>query len=528
MSNTADNSQKAILVNVSSSLATKFLKITLLVWVNQFLLKRIAPEEYSLLPLVMSLLIFADIFRNLFVDGIGRYIVEADAKNDKLGVQTIVSSMWPILLLVSACFAGLGSLTIVFIDSLLAIEAGYVAQARIMLGLLVCIFCLEVLLAPFTVGLYVKSKFTHINALTLFTELIRITIVICLLFGLGPRVMWLVIGSFSAQILNLLVQVFYTRKLLPDVKIVKEYFSLAKAKQLISFGAWSSVGNLSQFSINTVPFLLLGHFGSAVQVSIFHLGRLPELNLRNLALAGVQPIQPMLTARFSTDGQDTINELYYRGGRYHLWATLLFVAPLVVFSKIVATKYAGEGYSQAGLVMLILFASYPIIWASAMFYRISHAIGEVSSFFKCEIVDAILKIAAVSLLVIVFKMGAVGAALGISIATILVHIFTIWPQGLKMVSGNWHRFFKETIIPGCLPFLSAVMLCLLCKLFFHTYSWYLLGGIMGASVLGYLSILYLYCTDDFDKSLVQKIVEKAKLTLKRILDRKFKKSSSPV
>ena len=151
-------SQKNFMINIVSSFGTKLLQITLLVWVNQFLLKRIAPEEYSLLPLVMSLLIFADVFRNMFVDGLGRFMVEADAKNDRRGIQEVVSSMWPILLAVSVLFAVLGGTSIYFIDDLLNIDAVYTGQARIMLGLLVCMFCFDVILAPFSVGLYVKKE----------------------------------------------------------------------------------------------------------------------------------------------------------------------------------------------------------------------------------------------------------------------------------------------------------------------------------------------------------------------------------
>ncbi|MGJ8677696.1 MAG: hypothetical protein ACSHX0_09280 [Akkermansiaceae bacterium] len=524
MSVDTQTSQKSFMINIVTSLGTKLLQITLLVWVNQYLLRRVDPEEYSLLPLVMSLLIFADIFRNMFVDGLGRFMVEADAKNDGKGIQQLVSSMWPLLLLVGIVFGFLGGVAIFFIDEILAIDAVYQLQARIMLGLLVCMFCLDVLLAPFSVGLYVKQKFVHINAITLMTELVRIVIVLSLLLGVGPQVMWLVCASFTAQCLNLLIRCYYTRKLIPDAKVVRGGFSPTIAKQLMGFGAWSSVGNFTNFAMNTVPILLLGHFGTAIQVSMFHLGRLPEVNIRKLAIAAVQPAQPMLTARFAMDGKESLNESYFRGGRYHLWATLLLVAPLVVFAETVSTLYAGETYAGAGMVMVVLFLSYPVIWASAMFYRISHATGDIADFYKCEIFDAILKILLVVLFVVVLKWGALGAALGITIATVIVHLWTIWPQGLKMVSGRWSTFFRSTFIPGCGPFAGALVVSIMARFFFNPSSWLSLGAAAAAAVTVYLLVMLFFCADDFDKGLVKKMIMKLKKIVAKLLNR----NSTPV
>ena len=92
----------AILINCISSVLRIALQITVLVWVNQYLLKRIQPEEYAIFPLVMSLVVFADLFKNIFVGGIARYIVEADARDDHAGVTRVVSSMFPFLLAAAA------------------------------------------------------------------------------------------------------------------------------------------------------------------------------------------------------------------------------------------------------------------------------------------------------------------------------------------------------------------------------------------------------------------------------------------
>src|SRR5687767_4471689 len=99
------NSVRLYLTNASSSVITRLLQITVFVWVNFHLLRRITPEEYSLFPIVTSLIFFADVFKNIITGGLGRFIVEADSRGDQSGVTRIVSSIFPIVVMTSVFFA---------------------------------------------------------------------------------------------------------------------------------------------------------------------------------------------------------------------------------------------------------------------------------------------------------------------------------------------------------------------------------------------------------------------------------------
>ena len=66
-----------VLINSASSLVTRMLSISVLIWLQQYLLKRITPEEYSLLPVLYSVMMFAPLITTILISGLGRYIAEA-------------------------------------------------------------------------------------------------------------------------------------------------------------------------------------------------------------------------------------------------------------------------------------------------------------------------------------------------------------------------------------------------------------------------------------------------------------------
>lgn len=491
-------------INAISNVATSVLQITVLVWVNQYLLKRVSAEEFSLLPLVTSLLLFGSLAQNVFVGGISRYIVEADARQQKAEVTSIASSMAPMLGALALCLALAGTIVLVWIEAIIAVPPEFAPQARLMFTLLLVPMCIGILLAPFSVGLYVRQRFVQLNVIDLACEILRVAIVLGLLFGVSTSVLWLTLGSAVAALTNLAAKVWFTRRLMPEIHFERASVSRAKAKTLISFGGWVSIGSVSQLVTDTLPVLLLGHLASAVDVASFHLGRLVDKSIRRLAVAAMAPAEPVLTSIYAVSGTNALTDLYFRGGRYHLWATLAAIAPLVVFNAELATLYAGATYLNAGLVLAAFVGIYPVLWASAMFYRVTHASGQVRLFYECE--AATLVVASVAMYVAVgpMKMGAVGAALGLAVPSTLVHLILIWPRALRLVGGTWSRFARETLVPGLLPFAVALAACLAYQAAFDPADWWSLGMATVVSLLGYVAAILLFCLDPTDRGLLDK------------------------
>src|SRR2546422_1018991 len=94
-------SKRLVLINSASSVVTKVLSATVLLWMHRYLLRRISPEEYSLLPVVMSIVAFMPLLTVTLTAGLGRYVVEAYARGDERRVTQIVSTMFPWLLAAS-------------------------------------------------------------------------------------------------------------------------------------------------------------------------------------------------------------------------------------------------------------------------------------------------------------------------------------------------------------------------------------------------------------------------------------------
>ena len=502
------NTSNRFIINASSSVLTTLISMTVLVWVNQYLLRRISPEEYALVPVLTSLMVFAEFFRIIFTRGLSRFMVEADARDDHEEVARIVSSMLPVLGTVALCLGLGGSVVVAFIDQVIKVDPVYLTDARIMMSLLVLTLCISIVTTPLCAGLYVRMRFVELNIVALATEVVRVIILMSLLIGIGAQALWVIVAATTANLLNFLVLTIYTFRILPSARFRSGLVSTATMRRLLGFSMWTSVQGLNMFAQRALPALLLNRFSTGVDVASFYVGNLPNQQIRKLTQAAAGPATPALTSIFAIEGERALQKYYYQGGRYYLWGTLFLTPPLFVFAQEMILLYIGDTYLASASVMIILLAMYPFVWASGMFYQIAYATGKIRSYNITSIGLALTASAAMYYFVAIADLGAMGAAYGMAVGFIGTQVLVIWPMGLRLIKGQWGIFLRKTIVPGLVPFIAALLACALYRHLLEINTWTLFGAGCILSAIVYLLMLYLFCLDDEDREIIQKLRRK--------------------
>ena len=396
---------------------------------------------------------------------------------------------------------------------MLQIDPEYVSQAQWMFGLVLLMPITNLIGGPFSVGLYVRQRFVLRNVYDLVAEVLRIVLLAALLFLVSTSVTWLVVASLTALLFRTLIGIVYTVRLVPAVRLRASAYCSQTARRLISFGAWTGLGGVVQVISGTAPILLLNSYGTAVDLTCFHLGRLPDVQIRKVLTAALAPVQPVLTSLYAREGSAALHELYFRGNRYILWLALLGTPPLTVFAVPITEAYVGATYTDAAYVMMLLLGCYPLVFASTMFHPLAHASGRISSFYLNEIVIQAVTLIALCVTVIHFKLGAWGAAIAIGGSVGILHVLVTWTLGLRMVGKSWWEFVRQTLLPGLLPFGLAMAACLSFQTLFDPASWLMLGiGSLG-SVAIYLAAIWFFSLSDEDRALADQGIDRIRSIL---------------
>ncbi len=487
MGNRVIISKKLVIINSASSLVTRLLSISVLIWVQQYLLKNLSVEEYSLLPVIYSLMIFLPLLTTTVTGGIERYVLGAYAENNDERITQIVSSIFPVLCLVSIFVCILGGVLAWKIDWILRIDPEYIDDAQIMLMLLMVNAALKMMMMAFNSGLYVKQRFVLMNLIVIFGECIRMALLFALLFGFKVSVISVVLATFVASLVEGVTLLVVSRQLLPSLRFERSKFEWSIVKELTSFGGWSSLIAFTGLIRKASDAIILNRLATPLDVAYFHLGSLVPNRLEvivNRSFLG--PVSPVVVG-LNADGQaDKLKNAYLRLGRLALWGLLLVIAPFFVHLEQIVTLYVGTTYLSAGTVMFLLLACYPVIYGNILFRQLANAKIRMRSLALRDSISAAANLSLTILLVGYYQLGAIGAAISTFIVHGLGSILLFWPFGKGMVAATWLEVWSNILKPGILPFIAALIVMKSLEMSYPAESWITIGA---NALLG--SVVYL-------------------------------------
>ncbi len=501
-------SKRLVFVNSASSAATRLFNVVLLVWMYEYLLQRITPEEFAIFPVVTAVIIFAPLFSSLFTGGISRYVIDAYARGSARGVTEIVSSILPLLAAGGLAILGAGLVFSWYIDKVLTVSAGQIWDARIMMALLVLNFVFETVMLPYGVGFYVKQRFVRLNMIHIARDLLRMAILLVLLVGVSPRVLWVVVATVTASMASIVAIAWLSRRMIPELRFEAPLFNWAKARELLSFGLWATLGQFASMVYSSAGAIVLNKLGTALDVTTYHMGAMFDRQIRSMAAMASEPVQPALTAMHSTGDRKRLGNAFLRGGRYALWASLLVACPLMIYSTEFIQLYIGDRYLRTATVIVLLMSIYPFTYSNAILPKLAVATARMKAFTLGAFATQIVSVASMIYVVGWLNMGAVGVASVIAVTLIVSQVIYFWPMGLRMAQVSLKRFLRETLLPGLAPAAAGMLVWLALKLnhppetWAQLFAWTLLGHAV------YALVLFRFCLQGHEKQDIRHFINK--------------------
>lgn len=464
--------KKTVLINSASSAIALLLNFSVLIWLQQYLLKRISPEEYSLVPILMAIMAFTPLMTMVLTDGIGRYVTVAYAKGDDAEVERICTTMFPILGLVGVVFLGFGWTCAWHIDVLLDIAPDLVAEAQIMLALLVFSAGIRIPLSAFGAGFLVKQKLMLQDIIDIGCQLLRFTVLFSLLFAVDTRVLWVIVAMVVGEIVNLIISTIISRRLVPAQRVRWGLFRRSIAGEITNYGGWAFVNRVADTVKQALDPIILNRFASAVDVSVFYVGGIAPRQLRLMLTPLSRPLLPVLAALYATGDLVRFRNTYLRTSRYHAWLLLIVGVPAMIFSTELMHLYLDGKYDEAGVVMSVLVFVTVLSAFNSLGPAAVAAAGQMKGmalrFLAVQSCNILLTI----LFVAYLQEGAFGSAISTLLAVVFLEVTLLWPFCRKVACTPTSLWVKEVVWPCLIPAIPSAILCIAVKVTVGVDTWF--------------------------------------------------------
>lgn len=501
-------SKKLIVINSMSSAVALVLNLSILVWLQQYLLKHISAEEYSLVPIVLSIMAFAPLLTTVLTGGLGRYMTVAYAQDDEAEVTRICSTMFPILLLAGVVFLALGWLAAWHVDSILVIAPEYLVDAQIMLALMVFVTALKLPQAAFNSGFMVRQKLMWQDMIDVGCQFLRIALLMVLLLEVSTRALWVTVALVISELANMAISTPVSMKLVPAQRFRPSLFKRKLAIEISKFGSWWFVGSLSDVVKRTMDPILLNRFASAVDVTVFYVADMAPRILTQVLTPITRPFFPILAGMFATQDYVKLRNTYTRTARYHTWVVLTIAIPAMVFSTEIMHLYLHGKYDSAGPIMTLLLIVTVVNALNALGSAVALATGDMRGLSLRVIIVQAVNLLLTIFLVVHLQKGAMGSAIATLLAALFFEITIKWPFCRRIAHTPFQYWFKESFIPTVVPAIPSLIFCLAINHFYQLESWLSLIGASVVSAMLYLFLVLHFCLRQQDKIDIAKISTK--------------------
>lgn len=493
-------SKRLVAINSASSVAAKLINMTALLWMYQYLLRRIPAEEFAVLPVVTAVMVLAPLFFSLFTGGISRYVIEAYARGEFEQVSRVVSSIFPPLAVMAAVFMTVGGIFAFNIEKVLNIAPQMVSDARIMMALLVATFSLQMLALPFGTGFNVRQRFVELNFLEIGRDIIRILLLLMLLFGIGPQVLWVVVATAISETVYIGIKVFRSCRMVPELLFRPALFSWGQAQELMNFGFWTTIGSLGGVMYTNAATILLNLFGTPVEVTSYYIGSTFYRQLDATIALASEPLRPAITAMHALKDNQRLGRTVFRGGRYATWVAMAVATPLAIYASNFIELYLGDGYPMAALVIIGFMAIFPFTKPTALLGITAMATGRVKAFFLPAFMFQLAGLGLMMLFTVHMHMGVLGVVIPLAAITIASQLFYYWSLCIKLTGMRHHDFLKLVLYPGFTPAVIGAAAWITLKMYFQPDSWASLILCAGLGLLVYITVLIGLCLDNHERA----------------------------
>ncbi len=479
---------KQLTINMAANMFAFIVNIGINFFFTPYLIRTIGKEAYSFFPLANNFIGYVNIIAVALNSMASRFITIKIHESDNKGANTYFNSvlMSNTILALLLIFPSL--IFVLFINNILQVPSEILRDVQYLFGLVFAGMILNILTSVFGVATFAKNRLDLASKRNIESNIIRVFVLI-LMFGLlKPNVSYIGVANLAVIIFILGTNIYYTKKLLPEVIVNKKYFDFKAVKELLSSGVWNSVNQLSIVLLTGLDLLIANMFIGVTAAGEYSIVKTVPNFIQQLVGMLVGVFIPQFTILYAQKKHEELLDSINKSIKFMGLIITIPIAFLIVFGDTFFSLWI-PGENSSKLYLLSNLTIIPML-----------VTGSINTIFNVYTVTNKLKIPALVLLItgiintlvvfILIKTTSLGI-LAIPITSFIIGllrnlIFTPI-YAARCLGVKWNTFYKA-ITRGCICALTMMVCCYIFKLSFTINSWITLIVIGGICLIISLTI----------------------------------------
>jgi len=476
------NKQKQLSINLIAGSTAFIINLGISFFLSPYIIKNIGIEAYGFVSLGTNFISYASLITIALNSMAGRFITIEIHKNNWDAANKYFNSV----LLSNAIVAGVmmipSILCVLYIDKIVNVPPEILTDVKALFAFLFANYLLSVMVSSFGVATFATNRLYLSSLRGIQSGIIRVAILVLLFIFFKPRVSYIGFTSLISLLYGAFFNMYYTKKLLPNIQIRKAYFNSKAVLELISSGIWNTVIRVGQILLEGMDLLIANLFIGAAGMGALSLAKTIPAVISSLVVVLASVFMPEFTRMYA---HDKINDLKVTIKRSMKLLGLIInipIAILVVFGKeLFALWVPSQDSRQLQILSLITVGTIVLSGTINSIYGVFTVTNRLKTNAILLVLTGVLNIGIVFVLLKVTNLGIYAIAGVSTVLSIGRNLGFTAPFGAKYLGLPWYTFFPE-IFKSIMSFVVATVIGFSITYFRVVDSWvalFIFGGLTG-------------------------------------------------
>lgn len=433
---------KHLAINMAASIVTYAVSLGISFFISPYIVKNVGVDAYGFIGLANNFISYAGLITVSLNSMASRFVTIKIYEKDENGTNRYFSSVFYANLFLTTVVGVLFIFILIYLEQLINIPERLYFDVKVLFAILFINCLLSIIGTVFKIATFATNKL-YLNSLReIESNLLRIAVILGLFFALSPKVSYIGFGSLVAGVYVLICNIFYTKKLLPNMSIKRKFFDIKAIWEIFSSGVWNLVNKLGKLLLSGLDLLITNLFIDPTAMGILSLAKTVPSMISSIigTMAGIfSPNFTILYAQHKTkELVDAVKQaikimgmitnipiivLIVCGNKFFsLWQPTLDAGQLQVLSILTCAEFILNGSINC---IYNIFAVVNKLKFNSVLICIS---GAVSTFF-------------VFILLKTTTLGIYAVAGVSTIVAIIGDLFFVIPYAAKCLNIKWHTFY---------------------------------------------------------------------------------------
>lgn len=252
--------RKRLTISLVANIVSYATSALVALMLTPFLISTVGKETYSFYPLANSLVLYVGVLGIALNSMSARFVTVAVARGNFEDANTYFSSVFRANLVLALALGPAFAFFVVNIERILRVPGGAVLEVQVLFGCVALAALIRIAASTLGIATFARDRLDIRAAADIGLSVVRLLSYYIMFSMFSPSVAYVGVVAVVVEIVSLVINLWLTRMLLPEIKHFGVPFSLSAVRGVVSSGVWNSVRQIGAIMLSSLALLLCNVF----------------------------------------------------------------------------------------------------------------------------------------------------------------------------------------------------------------------------------------------------------------------------